>query len=131
MDWIKNISDSITKIIGSARKPIPSIPPILLLCEIMNRPGLSGIALSAAVIAKLEPKGFDTGVGACGMENMNNKFVRIMAEETIKHIQQYGRADNVVAPMALSFQATGGNAGGPLQVVLSNPSLAEFGGLPR
>ena len=131
MNWIKNISDTISKAIGSARKPLPSIPPILLLCEIMNRPGLSAIALTSKVISKLETKDFDTGVGACGMENMNSKFIKIMAEETIKHIKEYGVANNVVEPFGLSFQATGGNAGGPVQVVLSNPSLAEFGGIPE
>lgn len=131
MNWIKNISESISKVIGSARKPAPSIPPILLLCEIMNRPGLSAIALTSSIITKLETKDFETGVGDCGMENMNNRFVKIMAEETIKHIQEYGRSDTVVAPMGLSFQATGGNAGGPVQLMCYNPSLAEFGGIPR
>ena len=97
----------------------------------MNRPGLSAIALTSAVITKLEAKEFKTGAGDCGMENMNNKFIKIMAEETIKHIQEYGRADNVVESKALSFQAIGANAGGPVQLSMYNTSLAEFGGIPR
>ena len=131
MDWIKNIGKLIQGTIQSARKPVPSIPPILLLCEIMNRPGMSAIALTGAIISKLQQKDIKTGVNDCGMENMNNKFVKIMAEETIKHIKMYGRVDNVVDLMGISFTGVGGNAGGPTVISLYNINNAQYSGIPE
>lgn len=131
MQWIKNISDSIKGVIGSARKPAPSIPPILLLCEIMNRPGLSAIALSAAVIARLQKEGFDTGVNPDGSPNMNNKFVYIMCEELIKEIKENAVVESSIPTAAITVTGTGGNAGGPVVVTGFNDRVASVRGVIR
>ena len=87
MNWVQNIGSAITAVFDKIRPPVQAIPPILLLCEIMNRPGLSAISITASVISKLETAGIPTEVNPCGMENMNNKFVKIFVEETVKHIK--------------------------------------------
>jgi hypothetical protein len=130
MNWIQNIGKLIKTTLQSARKPGPSIPPILLLCEIMNRPGLSAIALTSAIIAKMETNGFHTGVNPDGSENMDNKFIRIVAEETIKHIKTYGRVEIYAGPMSISFMGTGGNAGGPTVITGYNPTISQNNGIP-
>lgn len=131
MDWIKTISNTITNILKSARAPLQGIPPILLLCEIMNRPGMSAIALTGKTISKLANNGFCTGKGDCGMENMSNQFIKIVSEEVIKHIKLSAKAENAIEPMGMSFIGMGGNAGGPVVLTLNNNNYAEFGGIPE
>ena len=131
MDWIKNISESIAKVIGSARKPAPSIPPILLLCEIMNRPGLSAITLSTAVISRLQQEGFDTGVNPDGSPNMNNKFVYIMCDELIKEIKNNAVIESSIPTGAITVTGFGGNAGGPVTVQGFNDKIASVKGVLR
>ena len=131
MNWIKNISESISKVIGSARKPAPSIPPILLLCEIMNRPGLSAIALASAVISRLQQEGFETGVNPDGSPNMNNKFVYVMCDELIKEIKDNAVVESSIPTAAITITGVGGNAGGPVVVQGFNDRVASVRGVIR
>ena len=89
MSWIEKIGELIIQAFKSVRPPVTPIPQILLLCEILNRPGISSIALTSSIIVRLENNGIPTGVNPCGMENMNNKAIKIFVEETVKHIKNY------------------------------------------
>jgi hypothetical protein len=129
MDWIKNITDGIKGAFEKVRLPITPIPPILLLCEIMNRPGLSAIALTGAVISKLQSEGFETGATECGEPNYNNKFVKIFAEEFVNHVKMSGVTQMIAQPGDLSFIGMGGNAGGPVTLTLINNNMGEIGGI--
>lgn len=129
MDWIKNVTDGIKGVFEKVRLPITPIPPILLLCEIMNRPGLSALALTGAVIGELEKEGIPTGETERGEPNYNNKFVKIFAEEFIKHVKMSGVTQMVVPPGDISFIGMGGNAGGPVTLTLINNNMGEIGGI--
>ena len=131
MNWIKNVGHAIKGVFGSARTPVTTIPPILLLCEIMNRPGLSAIALTGSTIARLESNGIPTGGTECGETNHNNTLVRVIAEEVVKHVKTYGVVQNVSNNGEVSFVGMGGNAGGPLVLTLNNNNLGQFGGIPN
>ena len=86
MSWIESISSGIEKAFSAVRPALKFIPPILLLCELKSRPGLSAIALTSAIIRRLPEAGIETGTNNNGSANKINQFVRIMCEETIKEI---------------------------------------------
>lgn len=131
MDWIKNVTDGIKNVFYKARLPITPIPPVLLLCEIMNRPGLSALALTAAIISRLEQEGFNTGPNPDGSENMNNKFVRVMCQEIISEIKNNAVVQSSVETGAITATGVGGNAGGPIVINAFNDKIATIKGLIR
>ena len=75
MSWISSIANGIEKAFKFARPALQSIPPILLLCEVRTRPGLSAIALTAAIIKRLPEAGIDTGPNNDGSTNKINQFL--------------------------------------------------------
>ena len=89
MNWINNIMNMVSTAFNTVRKPAQSIPPILLLCEINNRSGLSAISLTSNIIARLPEIGFNTGVNPDGSANMVNQYTKIICEELIKEIQNH------------------------------------------
>lgn len=131
MSWIKTLAQSIKSAFTTARPPAPTIPPALLLCEAINRPGLSAMALASAIISRLPEAGIPTGVNPDGSENVNNKFVKIMCEEIVKEIQNSARIDCSIKPGSIMIVGTGGNAGGPVTVQSQNTNIASLNGLIR
>lgn len=130
MDWIKNISDAIGSVFQKVRQiPVKPIPSILLLCEIMNRPGLSALAITGATVSRLQTNYFPTGKAPCGLDNMNNEMVKTIAEEFVKHFKFSAKIENTGQPMDISFIGTGGNAGGPIVMNLYNNNYPQFGGI--
>ncbi len=91
MSWITSISDGIKKAFDTVRPALPVIPALLLLCEIKNRPGLSAIALTGAIIRRLPEAGIETGVNPDGTPNKINQFVRIMSEEIVTEFKDNAR----------------------------------------
>lgn len=129
MKWIDKLSQTITAILRNGRLPVKNIPPILLLCEIINRPGLSAIALTASIITMLESSDIPTEINPCGMENMNNKFVKIFAEEAVKHIKTYAKVESAPEIGGVSFIGSGANMGGPATIPMYNDNSVNIGGL--
>ena len=86
MSWINTIAQGIENAFKAVRPALQSIPPLLLLCEVFQRPGLSAIALTSAIIRRLPEAGIDTGPNNDGSPNKINQFVRIISEEWIKSI---------------------------------------------
>ena len=48
MSWINKIANGIEKAFSTVRAPLQIIPPILLISEVYQRPGLSAIALASS-----------------------------------------------------------------------------------
>lgn len=131
MGWIKQIAEGIKNVTDKIRVPFPEVPPILLLCEIGRRPGLSAIALASAVISRLGEIGFDTGVNRDGSPNEVNGFVRIFSEELVKEIKNNASVSCAVDVGDISITGTGGNAGGPVQIQGFNNMIASIKGLVK
>lgn len=129
MGFIQRIADGIKQTMEKVRVPFPEVPPILLLCEIGRRPGLSAIALSTAVIARLGEIGFDTGVNRDGSPNEVNGFVRIFSEELVNEIKNNASVSCAVNVGDISVTGTGGNAGGPVQIQGFNDVITSIKGL--
>ncbi len=131
MNWVQNIGSAITAVFDKIRPPVQAIPPVLLLCEIMNRPGLSAYVLASAIISRMAAEGFETGVNEDGSENMGNKQILIMCQELIKHIQSDAVVESSVPIGAISISGTGANMGGPVQIKGLNDKIAKIKGLIR
>lgn len=112
------------------RTPAPPIPPILLLCEIMNRPGLSAMALAAAIISRLPEIGIETGVNPDGSANMVTQFVKVFSEELVNEIKNNAVVNCAMPPGALNITGVAAGVGGGA-VTASNASFSEVKGLVR
>lgn len=120
MTWINKIANGIEKAFSTVRAPLQIIPPILLICELYQRPGLSAIALASSIIKRLPEAGIETGVNNDGSPNKINQFVRILSEEIIQEIKDNARVTCVVESGTINSLGTGANAGGPVVVTSVN-----------
>ena len=120
MNWINNIMNMVSTAFNAVRKPAQSIPPILLLCEINNRSGLSAISLTSNIIARLPEIGFNTGVNPDGSANMVNQYTKIICEELIKEIQNHGLVDCAVNSGQININSSGACAVGPVTTTGTN-----------
>ena len=120
MSWINTIAQGIENAFKAVRPALQSIPPLLLLCEVFQRPGLSAIALTSAIIRRLPEAGIETGVNADGSPNKINQFVRVLCEEIVTEIKDNAKVTCVLQPGTINSIGTGGNAGGPVVVISYN-----------
>lgn len=116
MSWITSIANGIEAAFSAVRPALQMIPPLLLICEVKNRPGLSAIALTSAIIRRLPEAGIETGVNNDGSPNKINQFVRIMCEEMVKEIKDNAKVTCVIEPGIINSLGAGANAGGPVVV---------------
>lgn len=129
MSWITTIANGIESAFNAVRPALKTVPALLLLCELKNRPGLSAIALTSAIIRRLPEAGIETGVNPDGSQNKINQFVRIMCEELITEIKDNARVTCVIEPGSIVTQGTGSNAGGPVVVMSTNTMISQNMGL--
>ena len=129
MSWINTIAQGIDNAFKTVRPALKSIPPLLLLCEVFQRPGLSAIATTGNIIKRMTEAGIETGVNPCGSPNVNNKFIRIICEEVIKEIKDNAKVTCAVAPASITSVGTGANAGGPIVVTSYNTTPVNINGI--
>lgn len=131
MQWISKIADTVNGMFKRIRKPAQAIPPVLLLCEIAQRPGLSAMALASAIIARLPEAGIDTSTNADGSQQAILSFVRILSEEVVREIKENSVVEIAIDPLAIPVTGTGANAGGPVQIIGYNSAITSHRGLVR
>ena len=129
MSWITSIAQGIEKAFSGIRPALKMIPPLLLICELYRRPGLSAIALTSAIIRRLPEAGIETGVNADGSPNKINGFVRIISEEIVKEFKDNARVTSIIEPGIIMSIGTGSNSGGPVVVTSTNSMIARTLGL--
>ena len=120
MSWINTIAQGIENAFKAVRPALQSIPPLLLLVGVIQRPGLSAIALTSAIIRRLPEAGIETGVNADGSPNKINQFVRVLCEEIVTEIKDNAKVTCVLQPGTINSIGTGANAGGPVVVTSYN-----------
>ena len=129
MSWINTIAQGIENAFKAVRPALKSIPPLLLLCEVLQRPGLSAIALASAIIRRLPEAGIETGVNPDGSPNKINKFVRILCEELVKELKDNAKVTCTIAPESINSIGTGANAGGTIVVSSYNVTPVNTSGI--
>lgn len=117
MSWITSIANGIERAFDFARPALTmTIPPILLLCEIRTRPGLSAIALASSIIRRLPEAGIQTGVNPDGSPNKILQFVRILSEEIVKEFKDNALITCGLEPQTINSIGTGASPNGPIVV---------------
>lgn len=129
MSWIQAIATGIEKAFSSIRPALAPIPPLLLICELVKRPGLSAIALTSAIIQRLPEAGIETGLNPDGSENKTCGLVRVMCEEIIKEIKDNAKVTCVITPGSIIGTGTGASAAGPIVVTTVNTMIGSLNGL--
>lgn len=129
MGWIDKISQGIKTTFNAVRPPMQAIPTILLICEAKNRPGLSAIALTSAIIQRFPEAGIPTGVNPDGSPNIIAKMTRIMIEEIVNEIKNNGKVIIGAEPGQTTVTGVAaGVGGGAVTATLSN--FEQYVGLP-
>lgn len=131
MSWIQTIADGIGAAFDFVRPALIPIPPLIMVCSIMQRPGMSAIALAAAIIRRLPEAGINTDALDDGSQNKVTAFVRILAEEIVNEIKNNARVDVAIPPGILTSFGTGGSPSGPVSVYSINTIAAVINGLIR
>lgn len=131
MTWIENIAKGIGNVFTKCRKPLTSIPTVLLLCETNNKPGLSAIAMASAIISRLSEAGIISELNPDGTQNKTCKLIRIVCEEIVNEF--HNNAQIVVGSNAGTVVSVGqgANAGGPIVIQSSNTLPFQIKGVIR
>lgn len=117
---ISNIVDSITNTLDSVNLPANVLPPLLLKCTALNRPGLSAYKIATQIIQNNKLIGIPVEDNPDGSANMINQYTYNVVKCIVDAIK-YDATVQVAIPMqSLLIQATGGNAGGPVTCIGTN-----------
>ena len=123
---VENISSFMKKWVSV---PLIPIPPIMLVCASVKRPGMSPMLISARIISRQGEFDGRVGVNIDGSPNKMNQLIRIMVEEIVKAIKMEGKVTIGVPPGGITTIGTGENGGGPMVVTSNNVTAASFTGV--
>lgn len=93
---------------------LKGIPAILLLCEISEKGGLSALAITSAIISRLNEAGIPSGLNSDGSPNLINAYTRIAVEEIVSAIKKDMQIYFVPPPGSIKSVVTGTCAVGPV-----------------
>ena len=113
---IETICNFIENAIKTARIPFPQIPATLLLCGVINRPGLSSMFIASNIIKRQSEAGAPVGPAADGSISIAEAMERIRVEELVKALKMDAKVQVAIPPGSIQFLGTGANAGGPVTI---------------
>jgi len=89
--------------------------PSPLILATKAKPGMSPTLIASRIIERQSEAGLPTGTLPSGQVSPAEIMERIRIEEIVKALTSEARIDVAIQP-GTTIQATGGNAGGPIQV---------------
>lgn len=117
---ITDAVNTVTNALESAKTPVNVLPPLLLKCTALNRPGLSAYKITTQIIQNNKAIGIPTDPNPDGSDNKINQYTYNVVKCIVDAIK-YDATVQVAIPMeSLLIQATGANAGGPVTCVGTN-----------
>lgn len=105
-------------------------PSALILASKGTRPGLSPSKIASRIIQRQSEAGVSVGPLPSGKVSPSEIMERIRVEEITKAIVSEMAIDVAIQPGTL-LQATGGNAGGPIQVIGTTLGVAIGSAMAR
>ena len=117
---ISNIVDNITNTLNSVNTPAMVLPPFLLKCTSLARPGLSAYKISAEIIQNNETLGIPTGPNPDGGDNLINQYTYNIVKSVVKALKHDASIQVAIPMQSLLIQTTGANAGGAVTCIGSN-----------
>lgn len=117
---LSSIVDNVTTTLDSAKIPANVLPPLLLKCTALNRPGLSAYKIAAQIIQNNKALGIPVEDNPDGSANMINQYTYNVVKCIVDAIKNDASVQVAIPMQSLLIQATGGNAGGPVTCIGSN-----------
>jgi hypothetical protein len=128
---IQSITNTINKLIQSARLPIKTIPTVMLLCSVIKRPGMSAMLAAANAIKGQSKFGAPTGDLPDGTPNMMNAMMYTLTEAIYRDIKMNGVVQIGIPIGGIEVTVMGENAGGPVVCKGTNTNNATGYGTLR
>lgn len=125
------VVNNITNTLESFEAPALPLPPFLLKCTAMTRPGLSAYKIATNIIKEHEILKIPTGPNPDGSDNMINQFVYNIVKCFVDALQKDASIQAALPTQSLLIQATGANAGGPFTCTGTNLYDALMSGIIR
>jgi hypothetical protein len=120
MIGITQIGESFKTLFSTLRKPATVLPSIIMLCAMVRRPGLSCMVSTSNVLQDIAKRGCPTENLPDGSPNLMNELVASMVCEVYRALKEDANIQIALPPGAFTINATGGNAGGPVNVTGTN-----------
>lgn len=117
---ISSLVDTMTNTLDSAKMPANILPPLLLKCLALNRPGLSAYKIAAQIIQNNRALGIPTEACLDGTDNLINQYTYNVVKCIVDAIKNDACVQVAIPMQSLLIQATGGNAGGPVTCIGTN-----------
>lgn len=115
---IKEICTTIKNTIENYKRvPFASISGLIMVCSLAKRPGLSVIMSTANIIKGLKEQGINTMPMEDGSPNQLNIFVKEVTKEVFRAMREDANIQTAFGPGSIMTLGSGGNAGGPVQIV--------------
>lgn len=117
---ISNVVDLVTNTLNTARIPAGVLPPLLLKCTSLARPGLSSYKIATEVIQNNEKVGIPTGPNPDGTDNKINAYTYNIVKSIVEALKNDAAVQVAIPMQSILVQATGANAGGPVTCIGGN-----------
>lgn len=117
---ISNIVDTLNNTMDSANIPANILPPLLLKCISLQRPGLSAYKIAAQIIENNKALGIPTEDNPDGSPNMVNQYTYNVVKCIVDAIKNDAAVQVNIPLGSLLVETKGGNAGGPIVCVGTN-----------
>jgi hypothetical protein len=117
---ISSLVETLTNTLDSASMPANVLPPLLLKCISLQRPGLSAYKIATQIIENNRAIGLPTEDNPDGSANLINQYTYNVVKCMVDAIKNDASVQVAIPMQSLLIQATGGNAGGPITCVGTN-----------
>jgi hypothetical protein len=112
--------DSITKLFDSAKVPANVLPPMMLKCVALTRPGLSAYRLASQIIKNNEALNIPTDAEYNGEDNKVNRFIYNISKCVVDAMKNDAAVQLAIPKNSIMVQSNGANAGGPITCIGTN-----------
>ena len=117
---LSSIVETMTNTLDSSKIPANILPPLLLKCTALNRPGLSAYKIAAQIIQNNKALGIPVENNPDGSDNLINQYTYNVVKCIVDAIKNDATVQVAIPMQSLLIQATGGNAGGPVTCIGTN-----------
>lgn len=117
---LTDIVNLITNKLDSMETPAPKLPPFLLKCVSLSRPGLSPYKIASRIIENNKLLGIPTEPGPDGSENKINQYTYNVVKCMCDAIKKDAVVQVAIPLESIFVQVNGANAGGPVASVGTN-----------
>ena len=128
---ISQIADKMKSMMTSGFLKAKALPAFLTYCTAIRRSGMSESMAAALAIEGNRKLGINTGPNPDGTPNLVNQHDYNLIKSVLDTIRNDGVVHVSVPAGSIMFTGTGGNAGGPVQIVGYNVKDVTLYGLIR